>query len=175
MAWNGLPASSTVVLRATAIPVRRAAGGFTDAVLRRRAAGGVINETLEADVRRRGSDRAAESRSAPVRRSARHRCRHRRRLAPSAPRRAACARGVYQLPAGPAVFSVPGIPNRGRSRSVGAVDSRPRSGGRPCSIVPSNIRTMDDSRTSTASQRIFLMALVVAFGALALVLGGGGR
>jgi predicted permease len=38
------------------------------------------------------------------------------------------------------------------------------------SIVPSNIRTMDDLRSSTASQRIFLMALVVAFGALALVL-----
>jgi putative ABC transport system permease protein len=38
------------------------------------------------------------------------------------------------------------------------------------SIVASNIRTMDDLRTATASQRVFLMALVVAFGLLALVL-----
>lgn len=37
-------------------------------------------------------------------------------------------------------------------------------------IVPSNIRTMDDLRIATASQRVFLMALIVAFGVLALVL-----
>ena len=37
-------------------------------------------------------------------------------------------------------------------------------------IVLSNIRTMDDLRIATASQRVFLMALIVAFGVLALVL-----
>ncbi|HEY7599770.1 MAG TPA: ABC transporter permease, partial [Candidatus Limnocylindrales bacterium] len=38
------------------------------------------------------------------------------------------------------------------------------------SIVPINVRTMDDLRTASVSDRVFLMALVVSFGALALVL-----
>jgi predicted permease len=38
------------------------------------------------------------------------------------------------------------------------------------SVVPINIRTMDDMRTASVSERVFLMALIVAFGVLALVL-----
>ncbi len=37
-------------------------------------------------------------------------------------------------------------------------------------IVPTNIRTMHDLRTASVSERVFLMALVTAFGLLALVL-----
>ena len=38
------------------------------------------------------------------------------------------------------------------------------------SVVPMNIRTMDDMRTASVNERVFLMALIVAFGVLALVL-----
>ena len=38
------------------------------------------------------------------------------------------------------------------------------------SLVPSNVRTMDELRTASVSDRVFLMALIVAFGALALLL-----
>jgi predicted permease len=38
------------------------------------------------------------------------------------------------------------------------------------SIVPLNVRTMDEMRTASVSDRVFLMALIVAFGVLALVL-----
>ncbi len=38
------------------------------------------------------------------------------------------------------------------------------------SMVPSNVRTMDELRTTSVSDRVFLMALIVAFGALALLL-----
>lgn len=37
-------------------------------------------------------------------------------------------------------------------------------------IVPMNIRTMDDMRVSSVAGRVFLMALIVSFGVLALVL-----
>jgi predicted permease len=37
-------------------------------------------------------------------------------------------------------------------------------------LVPLNVRTMDDLRTASVSSRVFLMALVVAFGVLALAL-----
>jgi predicted permease len=37
-------------------------------------------------------------------------------------------------------------------------------------IVPSNVRTMDELLTASVAERVFLMALIVAFGALALVL-----
>lgn len=37
-------------------------------------------------------------------------------------------------------------------------------------MVPSNVRTMDELRTASVSERVFLMALIVAFGALALLL-----
>jgi len=37
-------------------------------------------------------------------------------------------------------------------------------------MVPSDVRTMDDRRTASVSERVFLMALIVAFGVLALVL-----
>jgi ABC-type antimicrobial peptide transport system permease subunit len=38
------------------------------------------------------------------------------------------------------------------------------------SIVPSNMRTMDELRAATVGDRVFLMALIALFGALALVL-----
>ena len=38
------------------------------------------------------------------------------------------------------------------------------------SLVPSNVRTMDDLRRSTIGDRVFLMALIALFGVLALVL-----
>jgi predicted permease len=38
------------------------------------------------------------------------------------------------------------------------------------SLVPIDVRTMDDLRSSSVSARVFLMALIVAFGGLALVL-----
>ena len=38
------------------------------------------------------------------------------------------------------------------------------------SMVPSNVRTMDDLRAASVSERVFLMALIVAFGMLALLL-----
>ena len=37
-------------------------------------------------------------------------------------------------------------------------------------IVPSNVRTMDELRAASVSERVFLMALIVAFGVLALLL-----
>jgi putative ABC transport system permease protein len=37
-------------------------------------------------------------------------------------------------------------------------------------IVPSNVRTMDELRTASVAERVFLMALITAFGALALIL-----
>ena len=37
-------------------------------------------------------------------------------------------------------------------------------------MVPSDVRTMGDRRTASVSERVFLMALIVAFGVLALVL-----
>ena len=37
-------------------------------------------------------------------------------------------------------------------------------------MVPNDVRTMDDLRTASVSARVFLMALIVAFGVLALVL-----
>jgi putative ABC transport system permease protein len=37
-------------------------------------------------------------------------------------------------------------------------------------IVPSNVRTMDELRTASVADRVFLMALIIAFGVLALAL-----
>jgi hypothetical protein len=37
-------------------------------------------------------------------------------------------------------------------------------------VVPTNVRTMDDLRTASVSERVFLMALIVSFGVLAQVL-----
>jgi predicted permease len=38
------------------------------------------------------------------------------------------------------------------------------------SLVPMNVRTMDELKSASVSERVFLMALIVAFGGLALVL-----
>jgi putative ABC transport system permease protein len=38
------------------------------------------------------------------------------------------------------------------------------------SLIPSNVRTMEDLRTASVSERLFIMGLILAFGAVALVL-----